>query len=233
MRILKVLFLSSAISLSALAEDFQVFDDAGYHPESDSIAKSEEISKISILEQEVQNLTGRIEILEHNMQGLQKSAGSNFGEASASVGATRVTTEIIKPYAPISVNPQDEKREYDMALSTLKDGKYEEAEKLFGSFIQKYTKSQSLSNAYFWYADTFYRRGDFDKSAINFLKGYQKFPASSKAPDALLKLALSLGEMKKNKEACSILKKLDTEFKKRSGSSIKRSYDAKIKYGCK
>lgn len=96
-----------------------------------------------------------------------------------------------------------------------------------------YTKSTHLSNAYFWYAETFFRRKDFDKAAINFLKAYQKFPSSSKAPDALLKLAFSLGEMKKNTEACSILKKLDTEFKKRSESSKKRAYDAKIKYGCK
>lgn len=232
MKILRALFISSILSVSAFAEDFPVFDDGGYNPENDNIGRSEEISKIDILEKEVQNLTGRIEVLEHSLQELQKSSGAKSMEAPG-IGKAIITTEIIKPADPIKVDPKDEKREYDMALSTLKDGKHDEAEKLFGSFMQNYPKSTHLSNAYFWYADTFYRRGDFDKAAIHFLKGYQKFPASSKAPDALLKLALSLGEMKKNTEACSILKKLDTEFKKRSQSSIKRAYDAKIKYGCK
>ena len=228
MRIIKVLFLSGLFVLSTFAEDFPVFDDAGYDAELDPVGKSKEISKISILEQEVQNLTGRIEILEHNLQELQNG---NMVKCAA----PSVTTEIIKPasIAKTKSNPKEEQREYDLALSRLKDGKHEDAEKLFDDFIKSYPDSQSLSNAYFWYAETFFRRNDYDKAAINFLKNYQKFPSSSKAPDALLKLALSLGEMKKNKEACSILHKLDTEFKKRSGSSIKRAYDAKIKYGCK
>lgn len=231
MRILKVLFLSSLLVSTAFAEDLPLFDDAGYDAETDSIGKTEEISKIAILEQEVQNLTGRIEILEHNLQELQQNGVNNFVEKSSAPVVSGKSK--VAPIASASPDPREEQREYDLALSTLKDGKHDEAEKLFSDYIKRHPNSKSLSNAYFWHAETFYRRNDFDKAAINFLKNYQKFPSSAKAPDALLKLALSLGEMKKNKEACSILKKLDDEFKKRSGSSIKRAYDAKIKYGCK
>lgn len=232
MRLLRALLISSIICVSSsYAEEYSAFDDAGFVPEVENTQKSEEISKISILEQEVQNLTGRIEILEHNIQEMQKSIGaSTFKEDSPQIP---VSTEIIRKPESVSVDPKQEKRDYDLALATLKDGKYDDAEKLFGRFMKSYTNSSHLSNAYFWYAETFFRRKDFDKAAINFLKAYQKFPSSSKAPDSLLKLSLSLGEMKKNTEACSILKKLDSEFKKRSESSKKRAYDAKIRFGCK
>lgn len=228
MKYIKTLLVFCLMANLSFAEDFPVYDDRGYEKESDSFTNNDELSKISLLEKEVQNLTGRIEILEHMIAQIQNGSKVPFKDTGKS------NNELLKPVqAAASADPREEKREYDLALSNLKDGKYEEAEMLFADFMKKYTKSDHLSNAYFWYADTFYRRGDLDKAAINFLKAYQKFPASAKAPDALLKLALSLGEMKKNDEACSILKKLDTEFKKRSDSSKKRCYDAKIKYGCK
>ncbi len=65
------------------------------------------------------------------------------------------------------------------------------------------------------------------------MKGYKQFPKAQKAADSLFKLALSLGEIKKTKEACSILNKLEEEYKQRPASSVKRAYDAKMKYGCK
>jgi tol-pal system protein YbgF len=185
-------------------------------------ARSEELERIAALESEIQNLTGRIEVLEH----ATKSVAPHPVESK--------TTEEATPNSDASLgNADDEKKDYDIALSTLKESKFEEAGNLFSAFIKKYPKSKSVSNAYFWYAESFYRQGDFDKAAIHYLKGYQQFPKSNKAADSLLKLALSLGELQKNKEACTILNKLDNEFKERSASSSKRSYDAKIKYGCK
>jgi TolA-binding protein len=72
-----------------------------------------------------------------------------------------------------------------------------------------------------------------DKAAINYLKGYKQFPKGAKASDSLLKLALTLGELKKKTEACSMLSRLETEFPNRPATSIKRTKDAKVKFGCK
>ena len=73
----------------------------------------------------------------------------------------------------------------------------------------------------------------FDKAAINYLKGYKQSPKGIKASDSLLKLALSLGELKKGQEACSILDKLEAEFPNRPATSIKRAKEARIKFACK
>ena len=48
------------------------------------------------------------------------------------------------------------------------------------------------SNAYYWLGETFYVQKNFQKAAISFAKGYQKFPKGNKAIDQLFKLALTL-----------------------------------------
>jgi len=228
MKVLKVFYiLVFSLGLYAHSQDILLYEDTFKYDQISEPTSSEELSKISVLEREVQNLTGRIEVLEHELLRLKKPVASEDALSEMDLSTTDVKAQ--KNIA----DPKQEKREYDMALSNLKDENYANAEKLFYEFIHQYPKSQNLSNAHFWYAESFFRRGDYDKAAINFLKGYQKFPSSTKAPDSLLKLALALGEMGKKSEACSILKKLDLEFKKRSESSIKRAYDAKIRYGCK
>ncbi len=123
--------------------------------------------------------------------------------------------------------------EYDTALSYLKDGKFDEAEQKFANFIQTQPKHKLRENALFWYAESFYRRNNFNQSAITYLKSYKEYPKGPKAADALLKLSLSLGNLNKSKEACSVLDKLDSEFPNRPENSLKRSVEAKNKFSCK
>lgn len=142
--------------------------------------------------------------------------------------------EITKPNTPaLEVSQVDtSKTEYDLALASLKDGKFDEAEIKFADFLQKYPKHKLRENALFWYGDSFFRRDDFNQAAIHYLKGYKEYPKGSKATDSLLKLSLSLGALDKTKEACSILDKLNTEFPSKSANIAKRAAEAKGKFGC-
>ena len=64
------------------------------------------------------------------------------------------------------------------------------------------------------------------------MKGYKLQPKGAKAADSLLKLAFSLGEINKTKEACSMLTKLDKEFPKRAAASKKKGEEAWTKFNC-
>jgi len=125
-----------------------------------------------------------------------------------------------------------EKTDYDLALATLQNDNLNSARRQLIEFIKKYPSSLLQSNATFWYAESFYRKGHFNRAAINYLQSYKKHPKSSKSPDALLKLSYSLASLNKNKEACSMLEKLELEFPQRPISSIKRANEAKKKFYC-
>ncbi len=129
--------------------------------------------------------------------------------------------------------PTKDKISYDTALSLLKSQNYAEAEIQFSEFLTNFPQSPYQKNALFWYAETFYQRKIYNKAAMNFLKSYQRFPKGEKAADSLLKGALSFGYLKKHKDACDLLEKLESEFPDREETSKKRSIEAKNKFGCK
>ncbi|WP_425363695.1 tol-pal system protein YbgF [Candidatus Tisiphia endosymbiont of Hybos culiciformis] len=212
--------------------------------------------RLDVLEKENQHLLSRIEIIEHIIAKLEKILNSTKQEVISSQDSSdtskdladdsivndvfeitstkKVEKEVVSAdiAKPISGIPQD-KQLYDLALASLKDNKLTDAEEKFASFLKNYSNSPLLSNAYFWYGESFFRRKMFDKAAINYLKGYKQSPKGIKASDSLLKLALSLGELKKIQEACSILDKLEAEFPNRTATSIKRARDARTKFACK
>ena len=57
-------------------------------------------------------------------------------------------------------------------------------------------------NAQYWMGETYYVRGRYQDAAVTFAEGYQKYPTNSKAPDNLLKLGMSLGQLGKKADAC-------------------------------
>lgn len=229
----KYKLLTIAFVVSYSASTFAV-DQESMEFVGDYEMNTNETATAATCSKEIQVLVGRVETLEHTVAELKRRGVDDIGQLPNAIKhGTTQTTEVLE-VAPIkSVEPGSEKQHYDLALVALKDNNFDHAEKMFAEFIGKYPKSTILGNAYFWHGETFFKRNNFEKAAINYLKCYKQFPKGAKASDALLKLALSLGEMKKIKEACSMLVKLDQEFKDRAASSIKRTKDARNKYGCR
>ncbi|GAB4164628.1 MAG: tol-pal system protein YbgF [Rickettsiaceae bacterium] len=162
------------------------------------------------------------------------SINSSLGETDPSnLGKTKESPSTFFKNSDNETAQPNDKSEYDLALASLKEGKFEAAEKQFANFISNYPSSKLQSNATFWYAETFYRREMFNKAAINYLQSYKQFPKGAKASDALLKLSYSLAGLNKNVEACNILDKLENEFPERPISSIKRAREARSKFNCK
>lgn len=139
--------------------------------------------------------------------------------ASKGDGTKQLGTVVLDPSKKPFVNEKkqtkdlgDPKKRYDEAFDLLRQGKYPQAEKGFRSLIQDFPDYEMASSAYFWLGETYFVRKDYEPAAVEYLKGYRKAPTGPKAPDNLLKLALSLGESKKQTEACTVFEKLSKEF---------------------
>ncbi|KJV81319.1 tol-pal system protein YbgF [Rickettsia hoogstraalii str. RCCE3] len=200
-------------------------------------------------EQEIRRLIGKVEVLQHKIDMLTQNSNipnqeenTEVLEAGDSKKQDVFDIALLKdmldnaPKKAIAVNKDiaPDKQAYDLALAAYKDNKLTEAKDKFKNFIQKYPNSSLISNAYFWYGECFFKQKDYNGAAVNYLKGYKESPKGAKSSDGLLKLALSLGELKKTQEACNMLAKLDKEFPtNRTAASKKMAEDAKIKFGCK
>ena len=126
--------------------------------------------------------------------------------------------------------PQEQ---YAHAQQFLFSQKYAEAERSFTAFIAAHPNDALTSNARYWLGETYYVRQDYEKAAVAFAEGWQKDQKGSKAPDSLLKLAMSLSNMKKSKEACAAFEKLRTDYPSAQGNVDRVAAKERQQAGCR
>ena len=134
---------------------------------------------------------------------------------------------------PLSILPEsDEESQYEYAINLLKQGDYETAEKAFTEFISIGDDKNYLSNSHFWLAETYYVRENYKDAAKNYLSLYQTFPNANKAPDALLKLGISLVNMQQKEQGCMTFVQLQESYPEANPSIIDRSNLELKRNGC-
>jgi tol-pal system protein YbgF len=148
-----------------------------------------------------------------------------------------VTGGVISPQSPpLPETPADygltPQEQYDRAFGLLRQANYEEAETAFKNFIDKNPKDKLTDNAKYWYAETLYVRGRFPDSALAFADAYQQNPQGQKAPDSLLKLAMSLANTSKTQDACTALTQLRNNYPNASANVRSRASEERAKLKC-
>ena len=98
--------------------------------------------------------------------------------------------------------------------------------------MQKNPTDVLAGNAQYWLGETYYVRGDYQRAAVAFAEGFQKYPNSGKAADNLLKLGMSLGEMGKKQDACTALSQLVSKYPGAPEDLLVRARREKEHYGC-
>lgn len=122
---------------------------------------------------------------------------------------------------------------YNEAFASIKKQDYKTAEKQFEAFLELYPKNDLAGNAQYWLGESYFARGQFDKAAIAFAEGFQKYRDSQKAPDNLFKLGLTMARMNKKEEACIAFKNFSAEYPKVSESMKKRLQKEMTKLSCR
>lgn len=157
------------------------------------------------------------------------AAGAATGGVAATTGTTGTTSDVVVGETTTVIDdgavvttetasigatlpPGSEMDQYNYAFSLLRQADYDAAEAAFQEFLTMHPNGDLSGNAYYWLGETFYVRNNFQQAAINFLKGYQQFPESSKAPDNLLKLGVTLSRLGKTAEACATFAELSRKF---------------------
>jgi tol-pal system protein YbgF len=171
---------------------------------------------------------------EHTFQG-QIEAGTAGGEAGAATGQPQTLTPPQTAAVPgaayqLPGNTPDE--QYQYAFGLLRQANYVEAEQALRAFIERNPTSPLAGNAQYWLGETYYVRGDYQNAAVAFAEGYQKYPDSGKAPDNLLKLGMSLGEIGAKADACTALGQLDKQFPGAPANIKERAARERQRLGC-
>lgn len=179
----------------------------------------------------VEPLTG-VENTQQETPGPMANADDAYkSETKKNSPSTAGSGKLAKPGTHYGDEPR---AHYNEAFRLLSANRYDEAEDAFTSFTTKYPDDPLIGNAYYWLGETYYSKDDFVKAADNFRIGYQKLPNGPKAPDNLLKLAMSLKAMDKNDDACVILTQIEKKFTDDAPANLlQRAKSEKKLMGCK
>jgi tol-pal system protein YbgF len=106
----------------------------------------------------------------------------------------------------------DPKALYSTAYGYLIQRDYAAAETAFDGFLRQFPNHPLAGNAIYWMGESLFVRGQYRAAASAFLKGYQTYGKSEKAPESLLKLAMSLQRLGQKDAACSSFNELTAKF---------------------
>ncbi|MBA3582723.1 MAG: tol-pal system protein YbgF [Gammaproteobacteria bacterium] len=95
----------------------------------------------------------------------------------------------------VSVDPAQEKADYQSAFNLLRNGRYDQAIAGFQAFLKKYPNGKLIDNAQYWLGEANYVSKNFNQAIKEFTTVIEKYPQSSKIADTRLKLGYTYYEM--------------------------------------
>ncbi|WP_158811480.1 tol-pal system protein YbgF [Beijerinckia sp. L45] len=111
-----------------------------------------------------------------------------------------------------SIAPNSPKEEFDVALGYYKDKQYEAAEKGFTAFMTKNPKSKLNADATYYLGETYAQRGRQREAAEQYLKISTDYAQSARAPEAMLRLGVSLKALGAKEQACSAFTEIGRKY---------------------
>lgn len=131
--------------------------------------------------------------------------------------------------APDAGNP---KQLYENAYGYLLQQDYGAAQAGFGDFLKRYPKDPLAPNALYWLGETHYVQKNFSDAAEAFDLVTQSFGSSAKAPDAQLKRGMSLAQLGKKDESCSVFRQLGSKYPNAPAHVKTKSDSERQRLGC-
>ncbi|WP_019903340.1 tol-pal system protein YbgF [Methylobacterium sp. 77] len=106
----------------------------------------------------------------------------------------------------------DARADYETAYGFIADRHYEQAEMSLRQFIQSHPRDAQVPSATYWLGESYLQRNRNREAAEQFLKVSTDYARSPQAPDAMLKLGVSLNALGAREQACATLAELERKF---------------------
>ncbi|CTQ55042.1 tol-pal system protein YbgF [Roseibium album] len=126
----------------------------------------------------------------------------------------------------------DPRTDYDQAYSLAVNGDYAGAQRGFQTFIDNYPDSEFVANAQYWLGESLLAQQNYREAADAFLKTYTDYPRSSKSPDSLLKLGVSLRGLGEAEAACATFSELLNKYPDAAPAVLSQARDERSRAQC-
>ncbi len=184
------------------------------------------MQQLQSLQTELQELRGDVEKHTNDLEGIQKRQRELYLDIDRRLNDLQLQSNAALPAVNGNPPPEvaapagtglapggdQERAGYMNAFEILRESRYAEAIQSFTLFLQQYPSGKYANNAQYWLAEAYYASGDMDKAYAEFEKVINLYPASSKIPDAKLKLGYTHYELQQWAKARDVLTGVMTSY---------------------
>ena len=133
--------------------------------------------------------------------------------AAAVSGLNPSAVSGMNPGAPgAAAPPSGAKAEYDAAYGFVSARQYDQAEGALRRFIAAHPRDRLAADATYWLGESFLQQNKHREAAEQFLRVSTEYTKSGKAPDAFLKLGMSLSAIGAKDQACVTFAELERKY---------------------
>jgi tol-pal system protein YbgF len=122
----------------------------------------------------------------------------------------------------------DARQDYDAAYAYILNKQYDQAEAGLRRFVQSHPRDRLVPDAIFWLGESYLQRNRPREAAEQFLKVSTEHTRTAKAPDAFLKLGISLSALGAKDQACATFAELERKYPN-AGPSVKQGVEREQK----
>jgi tol-pal system protein YbgF len=159
--------------------------------------------------------------------------GTGNGQVGAALGTGAPLDLSFDPNAPAAnTGDADADAQYNAGYEALTRGDYSFAEDQFSQFLELYPDNAKAADAANWLGESLLQRKAYDEAAEVLLTAFQKAPDNPRAPDLLLKLAISLSGAQERETACRTFAEIDKRYTNLTPAFLTRLGEEKTKAEC-
>lgn len=195
------------------------------------------LRKIEFLQQEMQELRGKVEEQAYELKKTQEQnkklyvdldqrlrqkesglneEGARFTDSSEKSNLETLGSTAAPNHSEAVLSTSHtaelavEERLYQNAYRCIQNKDYDNALSIFQDLVNQFSKGKYLPNAYYWMGEIHMVKGDFTSASSAFNRVYSQYPDHPKAADSLLKLGYveyAKGDWKRSKDLLSQVKR--------------------------
>jgi len=211
------------------------------------------VLRLDALEQQLRGLTGQVEQLRFRIDqivvdGTRRIGDLEFrlvelegGDLSALGETPTLGGEPVEMASVVPVQPDDaledgvelavsEEADFDAATQSLGDGDYANAVLQFGQFLSNYPGGPLSARALYHMGEAQEAIGSHKDAARAYLDSFMAKPDGSYAPQALMRVGLSLGQLGKVDNACRTLTEVLTRYP--DSGVVEQARASQLDLGC-
>lgn len=133
--------------------------------------------------------------------------------------------------APTAALPPEE--QYKAALSLLGRQQYDEAQNAFRQVATQHPKHELAGSSLYFAADIDFVKKAYAEAAKGFTGVLRTYPKNTRAPDAMLKLGLSLIQLNNKNDGCLTLGAIKGKYPQANPQVLDRATRARQQFACK